>query len=77
MLYALATILDLKCGVDRTDSLMTATVENLGIDMQLTIIDARKILEKVFGLYEAKYSIGQKEQGTSTSISNSGPKDSS
>ena len=61
MLYALATILDPRCGVDETESLMTATVDNLGIDMLLTITDARKMLKKLFGLYEAKYNTGQKE----------------
>ena len=54
MLYALATILDPRCRVDGTESLMTATTENLGIYMQLTISDAKKMLEKVFSLYEAK-----------------------
>ena len=77
MLYALATILDPRCGVDGTESLMTATAENLNIDMQLSITDAKKMLEKVFSLYEVKYSTGQKEQGTSSSTTSSGPKGSS
>ena len=77
MLYALATILDPRCGVDGTESLMTATAENLNIDMQLSITDAKKMLEKVFSLYEVKYRTGQKEQGTSSSTTSSGPKGSS
>ena len=48
MLYALTTILDLRCEVDETESLMTATAENLGIDMQLTISNTKKMLEKGF-----------------------------
>ena len=53
MLYALAIILDSRCGVDETESLMTTMTENLGINMLLIVTDARKMLEKLFGLYEA------------------------
>ena len=77
MLYALATILDPRCGLDGTESLMFAVAENLGIDMEVTIADARKMLERMFALYELKFGTGQKEQVTSTSRSSSGLKGSS
>ena len=77
MLYALATILDPKCQLDGTTSLMSAIADNLCINTKLTIDDARKMLEQLFELYDKKYGTRQEEQqSTSTSRSSSGPKGS-
>ena len=78
MLYALATILDPRCQLDGTASLMSAVADNLCINMELTIDDARKMLEQLFELYDKKYGARQEEQqSTSTSRTSSGPKGSS
>ena len=78
MLYAIATILDPRCQLDGTDSLMSAIADNLCIDMELTIDDTRKTLENLFVLYEKKYGTGTEQQLTSTSSRiTSGPQGSS
>ena len=57
---------------------MSAILDNLLINMELTIDDARKMLENLFQLYQKKYDTGAQQQSTSTSRTTSaGPKGSS
>lgn len=52
MLYVLVTILDPRCKTKRIECLISTIVENLVINMKLTIDDARKMVKNLFELYK-------------------------